>query len=62
MGKRQKRAGTGARGSLKRPINPSVWGTAEQADRMEKGGRTGSGKRSEGSGHPPGSGRAGKTA
>ncbi|MBI4495019.1 MAG: hypothetical protein HY690_19775 [Chloroflexi bacterium] len=47
---------------LKKPLNPSVLGTAKQAHRTEKGGRVGMGRRSEGRGHPPGGGRGGKAS
>ncbi len=47
---------------LKRPLNPSVLGTAKQADRKEKGGRIGHRRPAEGRGHPPGGGRGGKAS
>lgn len=43
-----------------KPINPSVWGTAKQSLRTRKSGNVGSGRRTEGRGHPPGGGRGGK--
>ena len=60
MSKREKHKGGTARERLQMPVSPSVWGTAKQADRAEKGGRVGSGHRREGRGHPPGKGRGGK--
>ncbi len=63
MGKRGK-LGPNAAGwaRLKRPLNPSVLGTAKQSGRDEKGGHVGSGRRTEGRGHPPGGGRGGKVS
>ncbi|MER3405696.1 MAG: hypothetical protein C4289_11510 [Chloroflexota bacterium] len=64
----RKRKGIAAvgRADLKMPVNPSVLGTAKQAARAEKGGRTGfgggAGGHPEGRGHPPGHGRGGKRA
>ncbi len=46
-------------GKLKKPLNPSIWGTAEQADREEKGGRRGHGRK-EGAGARRHGGRGGK--
>jgi hypothetical protein len=61
MSKREKQhANAVGRARLKHPLNPSVLGTAKQSGRAEKGGRIGSGHRSEARGHPPGGGRGGK--
>ena len=50
----------GARRKL--PVNPSIFGTAKQAGRAEKGGRIGADRRVEGRGHPSGGGRGGKSS
>lgn len=60
--RKQLRGGAVVEARLKKPLNPSVLGTAKQADREEKGGRVRRGGRPEGSGHPPGGGRGGKAS
>ncbi len=46
-------------GRLKKPVNPSIWGTAKQANREEKGGHLRHGRK-EGAGTRRGGGRGGK--
>lgn len=63
MGKKEKKSpAVTSRERMKPPVNPSVRGTAKQAERTEKGGRTGPTGRPEGRGHPPGGGRGGKAS
>ncbi|MBX6772999.1 MAG: hypothetical protein IRY83_14820 [Chloroflexi bacterium] len=61
MAQRLRQMGTGLTHRMKMPLNPGVRGTGKQSRREDKGTAWASLHRGEGTGHPPGHGRGGKT-